>query len=199
MTVIFDCSKYDTNVNFSKCIECNETHYLSGSGTCTLRIKTLSEIANCLSLSLTGIFCGVCLEGFQLAASKIECFAIPANCANSTEANGALTCVTCTDKYYLSNGDCLLGTKENCSIFQANSDSCLICNFSYYSDNTNSCIPHLVIDNCSSYGLDQNSINVCFSCNNDFYPITLDNKCVDVTSTIAECTRYATHTTCLTC
>ena len=199
VTVVADCSKYDSNLNFSKCIECNATHYLSGSGTCTLRTKTLSEMANCQSLSLSGNICGVCKDGFKLAASKIECLTIPSNCATTSEANGALTCTKCTDKYYLSGGDCLQGTKENCSIFQANSDTCQTCNSAYYKDANGSCVVHLAIDNCDAYGLDQNSINVCTTCKNDFYPITLDNKCIDITSTISNCSRYATATTCLTC
>ena len=198
---ITNCATYSQTTSTTTCVSCSNDFYLS-SNSCSAR--TNKTIDKCKSLKVDADKCGVCDAGYGLSSDSLKCLTILTNCMTSSASTTALTCSKCKDLYYYvaASGSvvasCKAGTKTNCLTYNSTQNLCTVCNNKFYlvtADGT--CVAHNVIANCTTYHA--TTKHKCAACDAGYHLFIQNKKCIAPTATIADCTTYASLTTCSVC
>jgi hypothetical protein len=179
---ILNCISYVQSVSSTQqvCTQCASGFFLY-SNTCSA-----GSIANCVSYLGSATSCSACATGFQLIYTSEGvpyCYPLPPsmNCVtfhNGLFQNGVLACNQCSrDSPFFTTTT--LGASESPSV----------------------CLPHQLINNCTSYStatIPGFSSFQCLTCADGYF---LSNKaCVRRTTNITNCLTYSTSSnTCVKC
>lgn len=109
------CAKYDPQLNVSKCIECDSTHYILDQGgvrSCVARIVSVNK-TNC-DLQISADVCA-CKDAYVINPNTQVCLKKPDFCIDATVVNEVIQCTTCDrTKAYLDGTTCKIGTLPYC-------------------------------------------------------------------------------------
>lgn len=196
---VANCLVYNSTTNFISCISCTKDYYLSEPNVCTLRTP-LSQIPNCVTISLTSETCAQCAANFTSTSDYGACLPSIKNCLTYQSTSYTSTkqvCAQCVNYFYykVDTDTCVKGTKDYCLVYMPTSNDCATCFNKFYLKN-GICVPHDELYLCDQYS---NQIaNTCSVCKSSAFLFTRKNTCVPVTI-IPFCVIYDTTTTCKLC
>ena len=192
-TIIPYCMTYSGSTSTTTCTQCTSDYYLSNATTCTKRSASLS-ISQCATTNVSSDKCATCNNDHVLTTDGLACMTAIDNCktyAPSVATQARLFCTICNPGFYVSVLDtvstCNSGTIENCQVYTAIANTCMMCNNGYYLSN-NTCLKHVDITNCTTYS--QSTANTCSTCSAGYYSFTFSRVCV-ATNVISNCMTYS--------
>ena len=201
-TEVTNCMLYKVDAN--ECYECDSSHFLATTSTCTQR--TRENIDNCTTLSRTLDECQTCETLFRMTDDKKGCLAQILNCksdgyATHTFATVEYLCDTCDIGHYPATDKktCIAQSSPHCSTYEVGNNSCTACvNFNFFLDGTSPNITCKIKTQTNCTAFTDDYINKCKTCFNIFSLDGSNGSCVNLTD--LNCVRNTVNTvTCLAC
>ncbi len=106
VTVIENCSLYQSDISKSSCSKCEDPFYLvkemvDGVEEFVCTERSNKEIENCEVFKNDQDECESCKKGFQIHFSKLSCFESIENCAEDNANPDDLKCTKCNNGFGL--------------------------------------------------------------------------------------------------
>lgn len=179
------------------CETCVSAYYIS-NGSC---LERQVIVANCLNYDTAAEKCIECPSTHQLVNDGLFCALLENSCAEYEVYDVAGTntkCDRCVSGYYLLNGACNQGTKDNCSTYENGQDVCVKCASNYALDGDKVCQQITTeVESCEDYISDLPAR--CETCSKDTFLIIQFYLCTPLTTPVLNCKYYSGNSICGGC
>ena len=189
---IFLCEEYDGKKDYPFCLKCLSDFYVKENN-CVLREVSIG-MENCEEISPDSDNCSLCSGSYIPNTTKTNCIKTISNCKEHlfNEEGDSVKCQECEKGFFIESGSdsksCVDIPFDNCSSYDPELETCLICSNGYFKDN-GVCSKSNSLDNCEVYSSTDG--NTCEQCQEDkTLNFKIEKACYDVIDKTPNCSEY---------